>query len=385
MVTLDEIRSKAELLYPRAIRAWLDGNSEFFPARLKVSTARDADINIARQAQHTLIEHSNASGKPSYSLRFRKLKSRLHFEQNFISGIYFDTMSDLVSFLGKQSEFDELVQCVSQLDDALPELKGWRSPNWRMLLRHARELTELIAFAQYVRAHPMPGCHVRELPIAISTKTIDRCEAIMAQWLEILLPPIAKSKTATSFAERFGFEESKDHFRLKILDNELLPQLGLPCDELSLPVTALASLPVHDCQVIMVENKINLIKLPSMPRTLALGGLGYGIVRLFDLPWISANPLSYWGDIDVDGFEILARVRQRFPQVRSVLMDSRTLAHCKPLIVRGNAYPSTRSFPQQLIDDELVAYHLCRAESLRLEQERVPREFVADYLKSQCT
>lgn len=207
----------------------------------------------------------------------------------------------------------------------------------------------------------------------------------MAQWLEILLPPIAKSKTATSFAERFGFEESKDHFRLKILDNELLPQLGLPCDELSLPVTALASLPVHDCQVIMVENKINLIKLPSMPRTLALGGLGYGIVRLFDLPWISANPLSYWGDIDVDGFEILARVRQRFPQVRSVLMDSRTLAHCKPLIVRGNAYPSTRSFPQQLIDDELVAYHLCRAESLRLEQERVPREFVADYLKSQCT
>ncbi len=51
----------------------------------------------------------------------------------------------------------------------------------------------------------------------------------------------------------------------------------------------LAALPVQDCRVVIVENKVNLDKLPAMPRTLALGGLGYGIVRLFEIPWLATN------------------------------------------------------------------------------------------------
>ncbi len=62
MVTLEEIHQKAELLYPRAIRAWLAGDASLFPYRLRVSVQRDRDFNVARQAQVSLIEHSKASG-----------------------------------------------------------------------------------------------------------------------------------------------------------------------------------------------------------------------------------------------------------------------------------------------------------------------------------
>ncbi len=380
MITINEIRAKADLLYPRAIRAWLENDDQFFPYRLKASLARDRDTNIARQAQHSIIAHSNADGKPSYSLRFRESNSRLHAKQNFISAICFDSLSDLIGFVGKEDEFSRLQECVNQLDRAFPDLQSWRARDWRKLLKCRDELPELIEFTQYIVAHPMPGCHIRELPIAISTKTIDRCESLVSQWLEILLPPLCKNSNSATFAERFGFEELKDHFRIRILDEELLPILGLQCDELSLPISALSALDVRDCHIILVENKVNLTKLPTMRGALALGGLGYGITRLFELPWLNTNRLSYWGDLDVDGFDILSHVRRRFPHVMSVLMDSITLSQFMSLTIRDNPRSASRPAPTDLTEDELATFQFCSDRNLRLEQERVSREFVAKQL-----
>ncbi len=113
-------------------------------------------------------------------MQFREINSRSHGKQNFVSGILFDSLPDLVGFLGKGREFNKLAQAVKRLNSAFPELHPWQVVNWRKLLTHAEELDELIEFATYVRKHPMPGCHVRELQVAISTKTIERCESLMA-------------------------------------------------------------------------------------------------------------------------------------------------------------------------------------------------------------
>ncbi|NOR71388.1 MAG: hypothetical protein GQ532_17115, partial [Methylomarinum sp.] len=34
---------------------------------------------------------------------------------------------------------------------------------------------------------------------------------------------------------------------------------------------------------------------------------------------------SYWGDLDTHGFAILSRLRHYYPQVKSILMDEKTL------------------------------------------------------------
>lgn len=125
------------------------------------------------------------------------------------------------------------------------------------------------------------------------------------------------------------------YFHVRLLDDALASELSFPCREFALPLDALATLPVHDAGVYVVENKVNLWTLPLLQRGLGLGGLGYGVTQLRDCPWLAPLPITYWGDLDVEGFEILSALRSIFPQTRSVLMDGPSLHNWQHLAVRG--------------------------------------------------
>ena len=149
-----------------------------------------------------------------------------------------------------------------------------------------------------------------------------------------------------------------------------------------MPLATLASLPVQDARVIIVENKINLLTLPPLHRAVALGGLGEGVSQLFKIPWIEQLPVSYWGDIDVKGFQILAQVRRQWPQTRSFMMDSATLDDFADLVIPGTAYPAQTVCPDELNSTESATFERCRDECLRLEQERIPQAAVNERLTS---
>lgn len=376
MITPEDIRSKAKRLYRAAIRAWLAGDESFFPRRLKVALEQPRDFSSARAAHQLLLESSKERVGKGYSLLRRKKNKRLLCEQHFINAVYFDTLDDLLHVIGKTRDFRTLRRCVALIERDLPALRGWCNRNWSILMKVAPVLEELIQFAAYVRANPRPGCHVRELPIAISTKTVERYEGVLTQWLRILLPTHFIDERATTFAERFGFIESKNHFRFRLLDSCLFAELTCPGHELSLPIDLLAALPVQNSCVVIVENKVNLAKLPAMQRTLALGGLGYGITQLFAIPWLATSGLYYWGDIDVEGLAILALLRRRFPHARSLFMDAHTVTRHESLKVRRETVAPERPCPAELDDEERQVYARCREESLRIEQERISSEYV---------
>ena len=100
------------------------------------------------------------------------------------------------------------------------------------------------------------------------------------------------------------------------------------------------------------ENKVNLLTLPQLDRTVALGGLGNGIHRLFDISWLAINELFYWGDIDIEGLTILARIRHRFPQTKSVMMGIQTLEKYANLITQGTAAEADAQVPMPLVIDD---------------------------------
>ena len=54
-------------------------------------------------------------------------------------------------------------------------------------------------------------------------------------------------------------------------------------------------------------------------------GGGYAVQILESLNWLESLDVVYWGDLDTHGFAILNRLRHRFPNARSLLMDSDTL------------------------------------------------------------
>src|SRR5205823_6364051 len=161
----------------------------------------------------------------------------------------------------------------------------------------------------------------RELPIPVDTKFIERHQALLQEWLDILLPPSAIRADETQFELRYGLRYVEPHLYVRLLDPCLKSELGLPCSELSLPLHTLARLEVRDAAAFVVENKVNLLTLPLIPRCIGFGALGRAVTLLRHVPWLGSTSLFYWGDLDVEGFEILSSLRALHPRTHSFMMD----------------------------------------------------------------
>ena len=125
------------------------------------------------------------------------------------------------------------------------------------------------------------------------------------------------------------------------------------------------------------RKKVNLLTLPPMPVAIAIGGQGNGIVDLTYVPWLANCAAWYWGDLEVEGFEILSRLRIRFPQTRSFLMGDSTLEPLKDSLTVPGSKRQPPVLPL-LTDVEMAAFSLCVADNLRIEQERIPQAAVID-------
>ncbi len=204
---------------------------------------------------------------------------------------------------------------------------------------------------------------------------------MLRQWLDALLPSSAIQPGETKFALRFGLRDGQPHTTIRTLDPELQAELGLPFDELSLSLWHLATLSVRRATVVIVENRLNLLTLPPMIRGIAIRGEGKAVTRLARLAWLADNYALYWGDIDVEGFQILSTLRSIFPCVRSILMTDGVLRDHSQLVAEGNG--AVCSEPPNLTDEERAAFRECLSHNMRLEQERLPQDYVDAAFRSQ--
>ena len=373
MIAPEEIRDKATRLYPQFVQAWLAGE-DFFPRPIPCNLRPSTVFSQAAEEMARLRAGSKEALGFGYTVEWENRNSRRYSQQDFAVAIRFDTQEDLLKLIGRTTEFRQWVRSVELIRNRCPELESWLRSHWKRLPVDRSLLSDLLDVVHYLQQNPRPNCFVRELPLAISTKLVEEHAALLSQWLDEVIPDgIDYSFDRGQFAARYGFRAVDDQVLLRLLDASLLKELQCPSGELALPVAALRALPVVDLRVVLVENKINLLTLPAMPRTLAMGGLGKGITRLFRIPWLEGAPITYWGDIDVEGLQILALVRNRFPQVRSLLMDQATLERYRSLAIEGNPHASDLPVPMELAEHEAAAFVKCRDQQLRLEQERIPQ------------
>jgi hypothetical protein len=82
----------------------------------------------------------------------------------------------------------------------------------------------------------------------------------------------------------------------------------------------------------------------------------------------------YWGDIDVEGFVILSRLRNLFPHVESVLMDMDAIRQHENILVEGSG--AMIAAPTNLTAAEVEAFDYCLNGNRRLEQERISQPYV---------
>ena len=375
----EEIKEKALRQYQQFLSAWLSG-TPFFPLHIPGIGAPDDSLAIAQQQVQSLRNGSKEVVGYGYAIEWQERNSRHHGRNLFPDRVVFETQQDFLRFIGKQREFAGFSSAVERIRLRMPALESWLQGNRSLMMRHLDVVDGLLDVVDYFRQHPGPGVFAREIPLSVDTKFIEQNAGILEQWLDIVLPPETIRADERHFERRFGLRYAEPQVLLRFLDPELQRSAGCQWRECSVPLHSLAESPIEATTVIIVENKVNLLTFPPVPLAIAMGGLGNGIVDLAYLRWLLNKSIWYWGDLDVEGFEILSRLRIRFPQTRSFLMDATTLHRWKETL----AVPGTnrqREVPPLLTEPETAAFNLCVANNLRIEQERIPQAAVIEAVR----
>lgn len=387
LITPADIRSKALKLWDSG-RLLQDVLSEgdLFPLDIsfrKPSASQLAqDFAAVRVWLQALRAQSQEAKKHAYQIEWRAVEHRRLGAQSLPQRICFLQREDLLGFIGKQQAFAQLMTSAQQTLEIQPALADWLQKHPQKFMQQQAVWPQLLAVCAYFQAQPRPNCYVRELDISgVDSKFIEQHKGILSELLDQVLPSSAIAEQQRGlrnygFEKRYGLRYEEPLIRLRLLDERLSPLAGVT--DFTLPVSQLAHWPIACERVFITENKINGLSFPAVENAIVIFGLGYGVDSLAALPWLRERAIDYWGDIDTHGLAILSRLRQYFPQTRSLLMDAKTLATFAHLC--STEADSARADVNllHLTAEEAALYAQLQQSQQRLEQERVP----LSYLKS---
>ncbi len=358
-----------------------------FPKRLTLKRPTSSEVRDSFEA----VRAWSASLRSAQHVRIsmRQSRHRVLGANSLPHEAWVDSVEAAAEMIGKRQEVAEFQDLLRLTADEHPILVDWlaRKPLRAMELR--RDWRMLLGVVDWLRAHPRPGIYIRQMDVGdVDTKFVERHRGVLAELLDLALPPSAidTSNTGSSgFAQRYGFKPKPERVRFRILDRDcaLLPwHDGEDGQELTLGIETFAALDLPIWRVIITENEVNYLALPPLEGTIAIFGSGYGFDILGQAAWLSRCRLYYWGDIDTHGFAILDQLRGHFADVDSLLMDLATFLRFKLLWV-SERNPTSRDLSRLTLEERELYDDLRNDKhglSLRLEQERIGFPWVCDAL-----
>ena len=325
-----------------------------------------------------LISQSKEKKGCGYTLDFQKVKTKYLGTQDLPTTIYFDSEKDLVKYLGKEKEVELFKVNYEKIISAFPELKDWVIQNPLRVLQNQNEWEGILKVCLFFKQSPKPNLYVRELPINVHTKFVERNQAIIKDLLDILISEYVNIHEK-HFEKRFNLKFSEPMVRFKVLDKEISNAFFSGLDDIAIPVSQLEKLNLPIKKVIIVENKTTFyttLTLPRMDKTIAIFGSGYSVYNLKNVDWFANIEILYWGDIDVQGFEILSQFRGYFSHTKSMLMDKNTF---DKFFENDSGTLTNLSSKLNLNNEELEIYEILKINNWRLEQEKISNEYVKSF------
>lgn len=382
MISPEEIKVKAGKKYFSFLQSWMEGKPFEKLVIRGDKTYAKASLSEFEKEILLLISQSRIKKGYGYTLAFQQVKTKYLGTQDLPTAIYFDTEQDLLKYLSKEKEVILFKENQEKIISTFPILKEWTIQNPSRIIQHPAEWDNLLKVCQYFKQTPVPNLYIRELPVRVHTKFIERNQSILGELLDNLIPEYVNHQEKT-FEKRFNLKTSEKLVRFKILDKEISRVFFSGIDDIAIPVSQFEKLNLPVKKVIIVENKTTLyttLTLPKMDKAIAIFGSGYSVSHLKQALWLKNIELLYWGDIDVQGFEILSQFRGYFPQTKSILMDKATF---DIYFEDDIGTPSHISIQLNLTATEQELYSLLKANQWRLEQEKIPLGYVNDWLGNQ--
>jgi len=364
----------------RLLRAVVSGES-LTPMTLRFRGPTSRELSERFSEVQAWIRALEAGSKPArgygYDLTWSDINHRLLGRNRVPSGAVVPTCDDALAIARRSAEAGRFRGLFAETTARFPALDPWLREQPLRALENAADWPRVLAVLDWLRAHPRPGVYLRQIEAeGVHTKFVEERRGLLAELLDRVLPPeavdVSAGTGAVSFEARYGLRAKPALVRLRILDRRHLVT-GL--SDLTIPAADLGALRPAVARVFVTENEINGLAFPDVPRSLVIFGLGFGLGRLAQVPWLADVDLHYWGDIDTHGFAMLDRLRGSLRHARSFLMDRATvLAHRS---VWGHERdnerhlaPLARLTPDEAaLYDDLVANRL--GDRLRLEQERI--------------
>jgi len=390
------------LTYPdqlksRLLEAWLKGRYFSEPGtaslrsaamyfRLKGPTAAESlhDFDAVRRWTEEWAAHAEKEVGTGAVLEWKEWDHRQLGKNRIPVALSFANLDTLARYLKRHKELDAWRTARTLILTRFPSLEPWVLKQPLALLENAKSLGLLLDLTDWYLANQKSGMYLRQVPVrGVDTKFIEKNRAILRQWWSLLVPEIALPP-ATSFEERFGFLSKPEPIRFRLLD---IDSSISPYTDLTVPAEEFARNPLPFSRILIVENDITALSLPSIPDAAVIFGRGYGFTGLAKSAWLHEKKIWYWGDLDTNGFCILDQLRASFPSARSILMDRETFLDNRDKWVTEKQ-PSIRELtrlnePENSLYRDLHENRFDFGEDgcPRLEQELIPWKSVLSVLE----
>lgn len=339
MVTPEEIRKKALAKYSSFLKyEFISKEEEFFPLVIRCDKSIDfASLKELEQGITCLYSFSKEKKGYGYEVEYVERNTKLFGKQSVPSKVSFVTKSDFLRFIGMDKHAETFRSVMEITLQEFPELRETLVKHHSLAVEYHDEWEQVMKVCRFFRLNPKPGKFVRELNIGVHTKFVEESRDILRPLLDVIVGENVNTEAKTFFG-RFNLKEGDPEVAFRITDPELCSRYmsGFTYNKVFVCEFARFNIPVRN--VIIVENRHNMTKvielIPEMKDTLVVWGCGYKATVLKDVAWLNDVNLYYWGDIDAQGYEIMANVRKYFPHMVSIMMDSEALA-VHPVCVKG--------------------------------------------------
>jgi hypothetical protein len=349
-----------------------------FPWRIPLLRRAPADALSSWPIQRTQIEalESASDQGRAFAIEWSEQRSRQLGVQRWPAHARIDSVDQAAGLIAESGNLAQFLAASANLLLARPGLRSLIESDPFLVLQTADDWPRLLNLLDWFEAHPCPGCYLREVDApGIDSKFIESRRGLIVRLLDQALPTlrIADAPGAAGLEAAFGMRSKPRLVRIRLLDQSLAPYPGLT--DITLPITQLAAWPIPCRRVFITENEINGLSFPQHDRGVVIFGLGYGVEVLAKIRWLRERSIHYWGDIDTHGFVMLSRLRACLPDVRSLLMDERTLLQHREHWTQETVQIDANVATESLSTAEADLLHALRnqhfGDRVRLEQERI--------------
>ena len=376
MITSIEIKKKALRKYPEYLRNVAAG-TDFQPIVIlcdKKASNTMADFHRELEDIRSLSKEVKGYG---YTIEWKTIKTKLLGTQDLPSRIMFETADDYERFLQKIKEVADFRKDVAQISEKFPKLQHWIEKYPQKVIEYSGDWGDIGKVLDYFSKNSQPQLYIRELPIEVHTKFIEQHKIVIGELLDIVIEEFVNTNEK-DFEKRYNLRYDEPLVRIRLLDGTLAKNFFNGVDDLTIPVSQFLKLQIPITKAFIVENKVNFLTFPSVANSIVIWGRGYGVASIKDSELLKNIDLIYWGDLDAQGFEILSQFRSYFAHVKSLLMNRVTF---DKYFENDSGTPSKVNVELNLSVEEYELYKYIKTNNYRLEQEKIPHNYVIEQLK----